>query len=46
MDTLNFPTRVQEFLSYLQFERHFSNYTSKCYGADLRQFVRSLLDAR
>jgi len=42
MDTLNFPARVQEFLNYLQFERHFSNYTSKCYGADLRQFGRFL----
>ncbi len=38
MDTLNLPHQVQEFLNYLQFERHFSTYTSKCYGADLRQF--------
>jgi integrase/recombinase XerC len=42
MDTLKLPARVQEFLSYLQFERHFSTYTSKCYGADLRQFGRFL----
>ena len=38
MDTLTLPQQVQEFLNYLQFERHFSTYTSKCYGADLRQF--------
>lgn len=38
METLTLPARVQDFLNYLQFERHFSNYTSRCYGADLRQF--------
>lgn len=38
MDILALPQRVQEFLNYLQYERHFSTYTSKCYGADLRQF--------
>ncbi len=38
MDTTTLPQRVQDFLAYLQFERHFSVYTSKCYGADLRQF--------
>lgn len=32
------PQKVKDFLDYLQYERHFSNYTSKCYGADLRQF--------
>jgi integrase/recombinase XerC len=37
------PARVQQFLSYLQFERHFSAYTSRCYGADLRQFCQFLL---
>ena len=26
-----------------QFERHFSAYTSRCYGADLRQFCQFLL---
>ncbi len=29
---------VQEFLSYLNFEKHFSEHTAKCYGADLSQF--------
>ena len=30
---------VQEFLSYLKFEKRFSEHTAKCYGADLSQFV-------
>jgi integrase/recombinase XerC len=30
---------IQEFLSYLKFERHFSAHTAKCYGADLEQYV-------
>lgn len=29
---------VQDFLSYLKFEKHFSEHTAKCYGADLTQF--------
>lgn len=29
---------IHEFLSYLNFERHFSAHTAKCYGADLDQF--------
>lgn len=29
---------VQEFMSYLQFERRFSDHTSKCYSGDLEQF--------
>jgi len=29
---------IQEFLSYLQFEKRFSEHTAKCYGADLTQF--------
>ncbi len=29
---------VQDFLNYLKFERHFSEQTAKCYGADLEQF--------
>jgi len=37
------PQRVEQFLNYLQFERHFSAYTSRCYGADLRQFCQFLL---
>jgi integrase/recombinase XerC len=33
---------VAEFLSYLSYERRFSEYTAKCYGADLRQFSEFL----
>ncbi|MHC4995566.1 MAG: tyrosine recombinase XerC [Planctomycetota bacterium] len=29
---------IQQFLEYLQLERHFSPFTARCYGADLRQF--------
>ena len=43
MDHVMHPPRVQQFLNYLQFERHFSAYTSRCYGADLRQFCQFLL---
>jgi integrase/recombinase XerC len=43
MDHVAHPPRVQSFLNYLQFERHFSSYTSRCYGADLRQFCQFLL---
>ncbi len=32
------------FQSYLTDERHFSKYTARCYGADLRQFVEFLSD--
>jgi len=31
------------FTSYLADERHFSPYTARCYGADLRQFVEFLV---
>lgn len=30
---------VEGFLNYLSNERHFSGYTARCYGADLRQLV-------
>lgn len=33
------PTVVQEFLDYLQYEKHFSSHTIKCYSADLQQYV-------
>ena len=33
---------IQQFLDYLRLERHFSPYTARCYGADLRQFVQFL----
>ena len=32
------PPIVDEFLNYLNFERHFSPHTAKCYSADLQQF--------
>ncbi len=35
---------VEAFQSYLTDERHFSPYTAKCYGADLRQYVEFLAD--
>ncbi|MHC4976392.1 MAG: tyrosine recombinase XerC [Planctomycetota bacterium] len=35
---------VHMFQSYLTNERHFSPYTAKCYGADLRQFVEYITD--
>ncbi len=31
---------IQQFLDYLRLERHFSPYTARCYGADLRQFAQ------
>lgn len=36
---------IQEFISYLKFEKHFSEHTAKCYRADLEQFVTFLADA-
>ena len=30
---------IQQFLNYLTDERHFSPYTGRCYGLDLRQFM-------
>lgn len=33
---------IQMFTSYLGDERHFSPYTARCYGADLRQFIEYL----
>ncbi len=33
---------TQEFLSYLKYEKHFSEHTAKCYGADLQQFAAFL----
>jgi integrase/recombinase XerC len=35
---------INAFLAYLTDERHFSPYTARCYGADLRQFVGFLTD--
>ena len=33
---------IQEFFSYLQYEKHFSSHTLKCYSTDLQQFVEFL----
>jgi integrase/recombinase XerC len=35
---------IQEFLSYLNFEKRFSEHTAKCYGADLSQFGEFLIN--
>ena len=37
-----FSPLVRQFLDYLKFERHFSDYTIKSYGADLIQFGQYL----
>jgi integrase/recombinase XerC len=34
---------IQEFDSYLNYEKHYSSHTIKCYSADLRQFSAFLL---
>ncbi|MBW8015484.1 MAG: tyrosine recombinase XerC [Planctomycetes bacterium] len=31
-------TLIQDFINYLNYEKHFSPHTAKCYGADLAQF--------
>ncbi len=36
------PTLINQFVDYLRNERHFSPYTARCYGADLRQYVEYL----
>lgn len=35
---------IQEFLGYLNYEKHFSSHTAKCYGADLEQFASFLTE--
>ena len=35
---------TQSFAEYLTDERHFSPYTARCYGADLRQFIEYLIE--
>lgn len=35
---------ISDFLKYLLDERHFSPYTARCYGVDLRQYVEYLSD--
>jgi len=34
---------IQDFINYLKFEKHFSDYTARCYGTDLEQYVVYLL---
>ncbi len=41
MDNIEVPV-INQFLDYLRLERHFSPYTARCYGADLRQFAEFL----
>ncbi|MFA5422822.1 MAG: tyrosine recombinase XerC [Phycisphaerae bacterium] len=36
---------VNDFLNYLNYEKHFSEHTAKCYGADLAQFSQFLSGA-
>jgi len=33
---------IQEFFSYIKYEKHFSEHTLKCYGTDLQQYVEFL----
>ncbi len=35
---------IDKFLDYLRLERHFSPYTARCYGADLRQYADYLVE--
>lgn len=35
-------TVTEQFIDYLKYERHFSQYTARCYGADLRQYEEYL----
>jgi len=37
---------IDGFLTYLTDERHFSPYTARCYGADMRQFVEFIQEHR
>jgi len=37
---------IEQFVEYLRFERHFSPYTARCYGADLRQYAEYLVEGR
>ena len=40
---MNDCTINQEILSYLKYEKHFSEHTAKCYGADLQQYAAFLI---
>ena len=39
------PSLIDQFVHYLRYERHFSPYTARCYGADLRQYAEYLAGA-
>ncbi len=39
---MNDHSLIDEFLNYLNYERHFSPHTAKCYSADLAQFCQFL----
>jgi integrase/recombinase XerC len=41
----NLPV-LEAFTRYLNEERHFSEYTARCYGADLRQYVEFIVAAQ
>ncbi|HVZ93388.1 MAG TPA: tyrosine recombinase XerC [Phycisphaerales bacterium] len=41
---MNTLPMIEQFLSYLTDERHFSPYTARCYGADLRQYAEHLIE--
>ena len=43
---MNTLPMIEQFLSYLTDERHFSPYTARCYGADLRQYSEHLIEER
>jgi integrase/recombinase XerC len=34
---------IQEFVNYLKFEKHFSDYTTRCYGTDMEQYVTYIM---
>ena len=38
---MNVPL-IKQFLEYLKLERHFSQFTARCYGTDLRQYAQFL----
>ena len=37
---------IQEFIEFLNYEKHFSSHTVKCYSADLRQFIGFLVTTK
>ena len=39
---MNNSSTIQDFVSYLKYEKHFSDHTAKCYAADLEQYCTFL----